>query len=95
MYISFKSHEDARRQAEEDAKHLAPFIADALASGSREIVLNNSAGPFLDNEETHPYVTYLETISSFFEGCYWKVEERNDLVIVSLTWDEFSESRAA
>lgn len=95
MYISFRSHEDAKKQAQSDVNHIRPLVIEAFKSGSREVILNNNAGPFLDNESEHPYVSYLDTISAYFDSCYWKVEERDGYAIVSLVWDECSELQAA
>ena len=95
MYISFKSHEDAINQANEDAQRLKSFINSALSSGLREIIINNNAKYYREMDESHPYITYLETLCGNFEGAYWKIEERKDSICVSLTWEDSFQLKAA
>jgi hypothetical protein len=95
MYIAFKSHEEASSQAREDARFLKPLLENAKKDGSNEIIVNNSAGKFLEYGNDHTYVTYLDTLVSLIEGATWKAEERESGVIVSLVFDQFSELRAA
>jgi hypothetical protein len=86
MFHSLVSHEEAKYRAEEDIPNFGIKIQSAFHEGRGEILVSRVSGSFLDSDDPHPFLTYLETLCRFFRGCYWKLEEVNDETLVSLVW---------